>query len=68
MLLRQLFARGAGEGAKQLVPAGRAAAREIPEDMLGLLRSALENRRRQDVPVSARDVTELLAMLQRAGA
>lgn len=68
MLLRQLFARGAGEGAKQLVPAGRAAAQEIPEDMLSLLRSALENRRRQDVPVSARDVTELLAMLQRAGA
>ena len=65
--LLQLMSRGGGEGAKQLVPQIRSMSPQAKEGLLEELRSALGNRRAQGIPVTARDATELLAMMMRAG-
>lgn len=66
-LLRELFTRGPEEGGKQLVPRLGAVTPRDQAALLDELRAALGTRRRGGVPVGARDMAELLAMMQRAG-
>ena len=66
-MIQELTARGGGEGAKQLVPRLSALSPEAKDSLLTELRAALVNRREQGIPVTARDVTELLAMMLNAG-
>jgi len=67
-MIRQLLgSRGQGEGAKQLVRVLQQTPPEARASLLDELRAGLLNRRQQGLPVTARDTTELLAMMMRAG-